>query len=189
MSRDFVRGGSSIRAAGRSASTDIFTKPHQANTFWQSMVNMQRVNNWNQNYTSNSTTRSRDRSAPAGGLLANIGGHSTPRNASTTNLGFGGSVARFGGNNNRSTTRSVSKGARNTENDFGVWGKKTTEQYYQNRDTSPAFGGGRVRAIKEDLETTSNYSGSSSHRGGANDFKSVAALTKKSQARFTYSQV
>jgi hypothetical protein len=56
----------------------------------------------------------------------------------------------FGGN--KSTTSSVSRG-KNKEYNFGIWGKKTTQEYYNNRDSSPAFG--RVRAIKEDYETSS----------------------------------
>jgi hypothetical protein len=79
---------------------------------------MQRVNKWDGNYTP--TERSRDRSAPVG--LAAIG--SSKSNAG----GFGRSAPAFGGN--RSTTRSVSRGANNDNNDYGVWGKKTTQEYY-----------------------------------------------------------
>ncbi|CDW75416.1 UNKNOWN [Stylonychia lemnae] len=157
----------------RSASQDIFHRPNSTSTFWQSMVSMQRVNKWDGNYSPNE--RARDRSAPVG--LAAIG---QPGSG-----GFGKSAPAFGGN--RSTTRSVSKGAGNNDNDYGIWGKKSTQEYYQNRDTSPAFGAQRVRAIKEDLETTSNHSDMSASRG--DNFKSRQALTQKSQARFTYSQI
>lgn len=151
--RDFMNlsGAMSARHNQRSASTDIFHRQHDSNTFWQSMVNLQRVNNWNENYT---PSRSRDRSAPATGLLANFGSSTNER--SSSRIGFGGGAPRFGNQTpgNRSTTNSVSRG-RNNENDYGVWGKKSTQEYYQNRDSSPAFGAARVRAIKEDLETTS----------------------------------
>jgi hypothetical protein len=56
----------------RSASQDIFHRPNSTNTFWQSMVSMQRYNKWDGNYTPNE--RSRDRSAPVG--LAAIGSSS-----------------------------------------------------------------------------------------------------------------
>eukprot|EP00347_Sterkiella_histriomuscorum_P001439 403372033 len=191
ITRNSALGGLSAKNNARSASTDIFHRPNQANNFWQSMQNFQRFNNWNQNYTSEEQARSRDRSAPSG-MLVNFGS-SSQRETSSNRGGFGSSAARFGAgtvnNGKRSTTNSVSRGRANNENDFGVWGKKSTQEYYQNRDSSPAFGGARVRAIKEDCETTSNYSGSSSHRGNNNFKSTAAALTKKSQAKYTYSQI
>ena len=58
-------------------------------------------------------------------MLANFGGNNRYHSSSQTRIGFGATAPRFGGEGNRSTTNSVSRG-RNNENDFGIWGKKTT---------------------------------------------------------------
>ena len=93
------------------------------------MLTVQRQNQWNEKYHT---------------------GHPSAERKCSETRSLSNSVnngQRFGGN--RSTTSSISRG-QNNEYNFGIWGKKTTQEYYQNRDSSPAFGATRVRAIKED---------------------------------------
>lgn len=126
--RNSFSAGVSSRLGGfRSASQDIYYKPHEAHNFWSTMVSMQRTNQWNNQYS-----RSRDRSAGFGGA-------------------FGSHSVDIKEGNNRSSRSSVSRGG-NNEGNFGIWGKQITNN---KREASPAFGAARVRAIKEDYENTS----------------------------------
>lgn len=101
------------------------------NTFWASMVNMQRTNQWNHQYTR--TSVSRDRSPGFGE------DRSRSRSNNNTNIKNTSNNFRQGTADNKSTTSSLSR-TRNNEENYGIWGKKSTQEYYQNRDSSPGFG-------------------------------------------------
>lgn len=151
-----MRGTRNSHLGGlRSASVDINHRPHNSHIFWTSMLTIQRNNHWNDKFH---TELSAERKPSDTRSLNN-----------SVNNG-----RRFGG----STTSSVGRGQ-----EYGVWGKKT--EHYQNRDASPAFGGARVRAIREDQELCSQKDGFA--KSTASDARQN--LKQKSTARFTYSQI
>ena len=75
------------------------------------MMNVQRQNQWNDKYNTG------EPSAEGRGACS----ETRSLNNSVNN------GQRFGGN--RSTTSSISRG-QNNEYNFGIWGKKTTQEYY-----------------------------------------------------------